>query len=93
MEELENTPIGINDTLVSWRVIDKQVIVLNKKERVFYELNNTAVFIWLKVAKGATVKGLIKSVIEKFDTTPTIARKDITAYINEAVKKKIFILK
>lgn len=37
-----------NKDIVSWRIIDKQVIFLHKNEKSFYELNEVARFYMAK---------------------------------------------
>jgi hypothetical protein len=93
MKDLLGKTIVVNKEMASWRLIDKVVIFLHKKERVFYELNKTATFIWLKANEKNSIKQIIKGLISKFDITKKTAEKDIMEFVNEAIKKKVFLLR
>ena len=91
MEDLLDKAIVINKKLVNWRLIDKEVVFLHDKEKVFYELNKTATYIWLNANGRKTVKDIVKGLISKFDITKEKAEKDAVEFINKGIKNKIFV--
>lgn len=81
-----------NESIVSWRIIDKQVIFLHKEERCFYELNETASFIWKKAAGKAPLKKIISLLSSNYDIDRQAAEVDTLAFIKELLNRKIFIV-
>lgn len=82
-----------NSELISWRAIDGQVIFLHKKERSFYELNNTASFIWEKASGKVPIRKIISSLSSNYDIEIKTAEKDILEWVEGLLEKKILIVR
>jgi hypothetical protein len=91
MEDLMNKTVVVNKKLVNWKLIDQEVVFLHNKEKFFYELNETATYIWLSANGGKTVSDIVKGLISKFAVNKATAEKETIAFIKEAIKNKIFI--
>lgn len=82
-----------NDDLVSWRIIDEQVIFLHKKDRTFYELNKTASFIWEKAADKIPVETIIGFLSSNYDIDRKTAEKDTLEWVEDLLGKEILIVR
>jgi len=91
MKNLKDKRITLNKELVNWKLIDKEVVFLHDKEKVFYELNKTASYIWLNANGKKQVSGIIKGLTSKFLVNKEKAEKEALEFITEAIKHKIFI--
>jgi len=92
MNDLKDKAIIVNKKLIYWKLIDKEVVFLHNKERVFYELNKTATYIWLNADGKKTVREIIEGLTSKFAINKEAAEKDTIAFISDAIKNKIFII-
>ena len=90
-KEILNKRILPNENIVSWRVIDNQIIFFHKKERSFYELNKTGSFIWKKLNDKAQTKNIVDLISSNYDVDRDTAEKDTLEFIKDLLKKKIFI--
>ena len=91
MKDIMNKIIAVNKELVNWKVIEQEVIFLHNKEKVFYELNKTATYIWLNANGKRLVRGIIEGLASKFLVNKEKAENDALEFITEAIKNKIFI--
>ena len=83
-----------NNKLISWREIDNEIVFLHKEERAFYELNETANFIWKEAVRGQKIEEIIEAMQKKFlGINKEILRKDTLNFISNLLKKKIYLLK
>ena len=83
-----------NEEIISFREIDGEIVFLHKKERNFYELNETANFIWKALINGEKPKDIIKSMQKKFkEVEKEVLEKDVLDFIKKLINKKIFLIK
>lgn len=54
-------------------------------------LNRTASAIWEKAAKGTTIKAAAAEIAKKFSVSAAAARSDVAIFINNYLKKSLFI--
>lgn len=94
VEEILEKYVVPNDKLISWREIDNEIVFLHKEERVFYELNKTAAFIWKEVLKKKKVGEIIEAIQKRYTKVKReILRKDALNFVNNLLKKKLFLLR
>jgi len=91
MKDILEKAIIVNKKLVNWKLIDKEVVFLHNKEKVFYELNRTATCIWLNADGEKSIGEIVKGLTSKFLINKEKAEKDTIEFITEAIKNKIFI--
>ncbi|MCF7907320.1 MAG: PqqD family protein [Candidatus Omnitrophica bacterium] len=92
-DQLKGKCMTINEEIISWREIDKEVVFLNKQEKSFYELNKTAEIIWRQLAKGGKLTQVISQVQKKYKKVgKQDIERDVIAFIADGIKKKIFIV-
>jgi len=91
MEELMNKRILVNQELVNWKLIDQEVVFLHSKEKVFYELNKTASYIWLAANGKNSVGEIMQGLSSKFPVEKEKAKKDAIEFITKALKNEIFL--
>ncbi len=83
----------VNNKLVSWREIDGEMILLDKKKKTFYEMNKTANYIWKEAVKKQKIEDVVTTVQKKYKKTDKkTAEKDTLSFINDLVKEKYFLL-
>lgn len=90
-EEILDKCVLPNENLVSWRIIDNQVMFLHKKEKSFCKLNETSSFIWKRADGRTLIKKIIDLVSSEYDVDRDTAEKDALEFIKDLLKKKIFI--
>ncbi len=57
--------------------IDQQVVILDRRNERVHELNATASLIWVGIAEGLEVSEVVDSVVEAFDISHCVAKKDV----------------
>ncbi|MBU1922952.1 MAG: PqqD family protein [Candidatus Omnitrophica bacterium] len=82
-----------NKDIVSWRIIDKQVIFLHKNEKSFYELNEVAGFIWQKAVSKNSIKKIIALLSQYYDIDRQVAERDTLACIEDLLNRKILVIR
>ena len=86
--------IIVNSRRISWREIDKEVVVLDKKEKEFYELNKSASIIWKELAQKGSVSGAVRKVKSKYKNEDKAQiEKDVNNFARSLIKKGFFIEK
>lgn len=81
-----------NSSLVAWREIDGHIVFLHKKERAFYELNETANFIWQQAVKVKNVKKTIEALEAEYpDIDKGLLREDAFDFISRLLTDNIFL--
>ena len=86
--------ITLNDKVVSWKEIEGEIIVLDKKTKDFYELNKSASFIWKQIVAKKKVSSIITALIKKHKKVKkTLLEKDVLSFVNKGIKKKMFVIK
>ena len=84
----------LNDKLVSWKDIEGEIIFLHHKERQLYELTKTAGFIWREAVAKKKIGQIIEAMLRRYKKEKKeILKKDTLDFINDFVKRKIFLLK
>jgi len=74
---------------VSWREIDGQVILLNKKERVFYELNHTGTAFWNAMLAHEYLDKIVAALAEDFASAgQDVLRCDAEEFFGHLLKSK-----
>jgi hypothetical protein len=92
MDDLLDKIFKLNDEILTWRLIDQEVVFLNTKERAFYELNKTATYIWAHLNGKRTLNDIINGLAERFLFKKNIAEKDVVEFIKKGIKDRVFIL-
>lgn len=92
-DSLLNKCVLPNEDIVSWRIIDKQVIFLHKNEKSFYELNEVASFIWQKAASKNSIKKIIALLSRHYDIDRQVAERDTLACIEDLLNRKILLVR
>ena len=90
----ENKILVLNEERISWREIDKEVVVLDKKEKEFYELNKSASIIWKEFVKKGSVKSAASKLKSKYKREDKEQiEKDTLSFARGLIRKKFFIEK
>ena len=93
IEKCMERRLALNDKLISWREIEGEVVVLQKKERSFYELNATASFIWKQAADKIKIEKIIEALQKKIKhVDQETLKKDVFEFIVYLLENKYFLL-
>lgn len=71
---------------VTWKNLEKGVVVLNIEKGTYYALNETATRIWNFLVQGKDIHFVEADMIEAFDVDESALKKDIAetlAYLRE----------
>jgi hypothetical protein len=84
--------ISINETMTVWREIDGEILVLNKKERSLYEMNDAAGFIWREAAKKKKkIADIFIALRNKYKTAEKEGLgEDLLCFVETLIKEKYF---
>lgn len=75
--------ILIRNNQIIARQIDGEFVVLDINVGKLYKLNPTAKIIWRFLAKPRTVDEIVERIINEFDISEKIARKEVSQFVNE----------
>jgi len=85
--------MALNDKLISWRELEGEVVVLQKEERSFYELNVTASFIWKQAADKIKIGKIIEALQKKIKhVDQETLKEDASEFIAYLLENKYFLL-
>lgn len=70
----------------------QEVVILNSKENLFYQLNESAIDIWLSLETPKTIKYLIDMLSNKYEGTFEQFREDVCSWLNISHEKGIIIM-
>lgn len=63
--------------------LEDGTVVLNLHTKRYYSLNETATFVWARLAAGATVDALVDALLERYRVEPEHARDAASRVLRE----------
>lgn len=76
---------------LEWKSIGEETLILNPKTGNFYQLNQTATFIWNLLDKKRKKTHLLQKMTTEFDVKPEDAEKDLDKILSYLHNKKLII--
>jgi Coenzyme PQQ synthesis protein D (PqqD) len=76
------TLLRLNETAVSWREVDGEIIALQHASSVYISTNGTGALLWKSLATGASREHLIGLIVREFGVEETRATADTDAFLN-----------
>jgi len=73
--------------------IDKETVIFDAEESVFYTLNETASEIFKMIKKRLSEEEIVEKMIKKYSIKKEKAEKDVKEIIGELKKRKIIVFK
>lgn len=74
---------------VAWRRIDDEVILLHLDSSDYFNTNPVGHLVWEKIGAGKTLGDIQRAVCAEFDVTPEKAARDIEAFVQQLMKRKL----
>ena len=72
---------------LAFRVIDSKAYVVNTKDSMLHEMNETGTFIWkLLDPPGSTLNAMVNKIINEFSVTKKEAEKDVKDFLSMLAK-------
>ena len=72
---------------LAYRIIDSKAYVVNTKDSVLHEMNETGTFIWKMLEPpGSTLREMVKKITDEFDITAKKAEKDVKDFLSMLTK-------
>lgn len=69
--------------------VEDEVILLDSKNGLYFELNNTGALIWSGLADGQPLKAIHTNIMDKFAVDEESARRDLNGLVSELESAKL----
>lgn len=80
----------LNKEEVTYRILDGEAVIINKKTSYFYTLNKTATFIWERLVKNElSLKNITESVACHYQKNEQEIDKDIIKFMARLSKERL----
>jgi hypothetical protein len=77
----EPGPIRLRDEAVTWRVVDGEVIVLDRRNWAYLSVNGSGALLWDALVSGATEDELAQTLVGEFVVEAGRARDDVARFV------------
>lgn len=71
----------------SWREIDEQVVALDLSRGVYLSLNGSARVLWLGLAEGISIEGMVELLVRAYGIAEAEAQADVSAFVDDLVDR------
>lgn len=75
------------------RFVNEKAFLLDTRKAEVRSLNETASLIWKSLKKGATVKEIIKSIVEEYQVDKKRAKKDVFDFVEKYLKEELIVVR
>ena len=72
---------------------DNSIVIFDTKKSILHTLNNTAMYIFDKLKKGANIEKIVLDFSKDFGVSEKKAEQDITEFIDMLITKKLAVRK
>src|SRR4051794_30006837 len=79
--ETETQPIRLRNDDLTWRLVDSEVIVLDRRNWGYITINDSGALLWERLAAGATEAELVSVLADAFAIDPEEARGDVHQFL------------
>ncbi len=83
MDAREDKRLALAHERLTWREVDTQVIVLDKRSWNYLSINDTGTQLWRQLAEGATRAELIARLCEHHLLDEQAAARDVDAFVSK----------
>ena len=73
--------LRVDESSVSWREIDGEIVALDLAGGTYFSVNNSGVTIWQALASGSTRSALITLLADQYGLDEQRATKDVDAFV------------
>ena len=79
--EIHSEAIRLRSEDLTWRAVDGEVIVLDRRNWGYITINDSGALLWDRLAQGATEADLVVALTEAFAVDPADARADVERFV------------
>ncbi|MCS7150796.1 MAG: PqqD family protein [Endomicrobia bacterium] len=72
---------------IAYREIAGNIYIVDSKNSLLHQLNETATFIWRCLLSGKNLEEIVHKVCLEYDVEPEIARHDVEEIVTEMINK------
>jgi hypothetical protein len=72
----------IREENLSWREVDKEIIILDLGSSKYLSLNGTGALLWKRLAIGADDAELVDLLVDSFRIDRAVAENDVRAFLD-----------
>jgi hypothetical protein len=73
--------IRLRHDATTWRLVDGEVIVLDRRNWDYLTVNDTGAVLWQRLAEGATAAQLVRELVATFDVEEERAHADVADFL------------
>jgi hypothetical protein len=74
---------------LSTRVIEGEVVILDRQTGRIHQLNSTASFVWTRLDSGTPLAGIVSEMVREFEVEVEVARADVAQVAAELVRLEL----
>jgi hypothetical protein len=71
------------------RVIEGEVVILDKQTGRIHQLNPTASFVWTRLGSGTPIAAIVSEMVRHFEVEVEVARADVAEVAAELVRLEL----
>ena len=79
----------LNESAVTWREVDSEIVALNVHAGVYFTLNGSGRLLWLALADSASVDELADLLVVTYGVPEEQARIDASAFVDDLVGRSL----
>lgn len=74
--------IRLRDEGVTWRLVDDEVVVLDRRTWAYLSINDSGALLWARLVDGATKAELVATLVEGFELAQERADADVESFLD-----------
>jgi hypothetical protein len=74
-------PIRVRTETLTWRLVDGEVIVLDRRNWAYLSVNDSGAVLWQQLVHGATTPELAAALMAEFEVDEQSALRDAEAFV------------
>jgi len=80
---------NIDREKVFWREVDGEMVILNIESGFYYSLDETASFIWSRLAGGQSPENIVDDMVKVYEVSVATAQKDLEIFLEYFRKESL----
>lgn len=81
MAESDGEVFRLRAEAVDWRVVEEQVVALDRARSVYLAVNQAGAALWPAIVAGTTRDGLVRVLLDTFDVDADRAGADVDTFV------------
>jgi hypothetical protein len=71
------------------RIVEGEVVILDKKSGRIHQLNSTASFVWNKLDGRTSLPSIVSDLVREYDVEFEVARADVARVVTELIRLEL----